>query len=180
MRVTFFGWTVGFILAILFILVVDSLGVRGTQSPLALGMGVGVGFMQARQLSPNLASRAPWLRATVFGLAVPFILVDLARAFDLPVPYSLAVLVALGGISVSVLQWRILQKVSDRTVLWLAASPPGWILGGSTVWISDQWLPRIPGLVGALLYVAIILAGGILLGACTAPALTRIAQPRLN
>ena len=165
---TFAGWTVGFVLSILFIVGVESLGVRETQFPLALGMGVAVGYEQSRMLAPVLRNRWRWFWATALGLTAPFIVMDVVRAFELPLPYSLPVLVAVGGLSVSVLQWRLLRRTLARATPWLLASPVGWVLAGSTVWLADQ-LPRIPGVVGALMFVAVVLGGGALLGVCTAP-----------
>ena len=164
---TFLGWTLGFLLAILLIVGVESVGVRHTQFPLALGMGIGVGFVQARFLYRYLGARWPWLGATALGLAAPFIVMDISRAVGAPLPYSLAIFVALGGVCASIFQWRLLSKITERASLWLLASPVGWVLGGSMVWISER-LPRIPSLVGAPLYVGTILGGGIVLGACTA------------
>lgn len=81
--------------------------------------------------------------------------------------------VVVGGIAASVLQWRSLSRVATNASRWLIASPVGWLLGASSVWVSDRWLPRIPGIVGALLYVGIVLGGGLLLGLCTLPARPR-------
>jgi hypothetical protein len=173
---TFAGWTVGFVLSILFIIGVESLGLRETQFPLALGMGVAVGYEQSRLLAPVLQNRWQWFWATALGLAAPFIVMDVVRAFELPLPYSLAVLVAVGGLSVTVLQWRLLRRASAHATPWLVASPVGWVFAGSTVWLADQ-LPRVPGVVGALLFISVVLGGGVLLGACTAPALLRIVRP---
>ena len=61
-----------------------------------------------------------------------------------------------------------LRRTLARATPWLLASPVGWVLAGSTVWLADQ-LPRIPGVVGALMFVAVVLGGGALLGVCTAP-----------
>jgi hypothetical protein len=172
---TFAGWTVGFVLAILCIIGVESIGIRETQFPLALGMGLSLGYEQSRLLKPVLQNRWRWFWATSLGLTAPFIFMDVVRVLELPIPYSLAALVAIGGVSVSVLQWLQLRSVSPRASGWLAASPVGWVLAGSTVWLADQ-LPRIPGLVGALVFVAVVLGGGVLLGACTAPVLLRISR----
>ena len=134
--------------------------------------------MQARLLFRYRAARGRWLAATALGLAAPFIVTDISRAVGTPLPFSLAVFVAIGGMCASIFQWRLLSKITKRATLWLLASPVGWILGGSTVWINERWLPRIPGLIGALLYVLIVLAGGLLLGACSAPVLGNLREPR--
>lgn len=171
---TFAGWTVGFFLAILFIVVVDSVGVVQVQSPVALGMGAGVGLAQFRLLRPVLRRRSAWVTATALGLASPFLVGDLAQILDRPVPFDLAGYVAIGGVVVAVVQWLLLRRVSCDAAWWLVTSPVGWILASSTVAINDSWIPRIPGIVGALIYVAVILSGGLLLGLCTAPAAARV------
>jgi hypothetical protein len=174
---TFAGWTAGFLLAILFIIVVDSLGILQTQSPLALGMGVGVGMAQARLLASVVRRRAAWIAATALGLAAPFLVADVASALGRDVPYHLAAYVAIGGLVVAVAQWALLSRFSDDAALWLVASPVGWMLASATVIASDGWIRRIPGIPGivtALIYVAIILGGGLLLGLCTAPAARRL------
>ncbi len=77
----------------------------------------------------------------------------------------------------AVAQWALLSRFSDDAALWLVASPVGWMLASATVIASDGWIRRIPGIPGivtALIYVAIILGGGLLLGLCTAPAARRL------
>jgi len=178
-RGTFAGWTAGFFLAILFIVVVDALGILQMQSPLALGMGVGVGLAQARLLGPLVSRRALWVLATALGLAAPFLVGDLAQLVDRPVPFNLAAYVMIGGIVVAALQWLLLRQVTAHAGWWLGGSPLGWMLASSTVAINDGWIPRIPGIVGALIYVAVVLSGGVLLGLCTAPAARRILHSRV-
>jgi hypothetical protein len=174
--VTFAGWTAGFFLAILFIVIVDSLGVLQMQSPLALGMGVGVGLAQARLLGPMAAPRSRWVLATALGLAAPFLLGDLAHLVSRPVPFNLAAYVVIGGVVVGLVQWRLLRRTTPHAAWWLAATPIGWLLASSTVLIADGRLPRIPGIVGALLFIGVVLGGGLLLGLCTAPAARRMAR----
>ena len=161
---TFGGWTLGFALAIAFILAAEGMGLRETQFPLALGMGVGVGFMQGRLVAPVVGDRRRWWIATALGLALPFAVADIAGRLDLSVGYSLAPYVVLGGITAGLLQWRILRANARRAVLWIGASGLGWALAAATVYFNDRHLPRIPGIVGALLYIGVILIGGILLG----------------
>jgi hypothetical protein len=177
---TFTGWSIGFVLAIMLIVAAESVGLRETQFPLALGMGIGVGYVQAGLLLPYLARRGAWVAATTLGLAAPFLAADVARVIGNPLPYSLPAYVGLGGLFVGFLQWRLLRRLSDRASLWLAASPVGWMLGGSTVAVSDllfrafRGAPAGWGPIGALLYIAVVLGGGVLLGAVGAAALRRI------
>ncbi len=171
---TFAGWTAGFFLAILFIVVVDSLGILQVQSPLAIGMGVGVGLAQARLLAPLVGRRSTWVLSTALGLAAPFLVGDLTQLLDRPVPFNLAAYVVIGGIVAGVMQWRLLRRVSPHAGWWLAATPIGWLMASSTVLIADGRLPRIPGIAGALMFIAVVLSGGVLLGLCTAPAARRM------
>lgn len=60
---------------------------------------------------------------------------------------------------------------------WIPTSVPGWSGAASTVFFNDRYLPRIPGVIGALVYIAIILLGGIRLGAITGMAMRRILAP---
>jgi hypothetical protein len=168
---TFLGWCGGFVLAIALLVAVESLGVREVQFPIALGMGFGVGLLQARVLPPLFGGGRRWVATTALALSAPFMAADLAGALGRPIPFSLAAYVALGGILVGLLQWRFVRSRGARAVWWLAITPVGWLLAGSTVWINEYLLPRTPGIVGALVYVAVVLAGGLVLGAAGAVAL---------
>jgi hypothetical protein len=176
---TFAGWTAGFFLAILFIVVVDSVGILQMQSPLALGMGVGVGLAQARLLGPMVGRRSRWVLSTALGLAAPFLVGDVSHLTGRPVPFNLAAYVVIGGLVVGIVQWRLLQRTTPHAAWWLVATPIGWLLASSTVLIADGRLPRIPGIVGALLFIGVVLGGGLLLGLCTAPAARRIVPSRV-
>jgi len=167
---TFLGWCAGFVLAIAFIVGIESLGVREVQFPLAMGMGLGVGVLQARTLAPLLGGARPWITATTLGLSAPFMAADLLGHLGAPVLFSLAGYVGLGGLLAGALQWRLLRARATRPAWWLLITPIGWLLGGSTVWINEA-LPKTPGLIGALQYVAVVLAGGLVLGAAGAVAL---------
>ncbi len=177
---TFLGWTAGVVLAIACIIAVDSLGVSGTQSPLALGMGLGVGALQAGLVAPLIGGRRRWIAATTFGLSVPFLVADAARLVGGAMPYSLAAYVALGGVLAGALQERLLRSAAVAgTRWWLIITPIGWLLAASTVWVAE-WLPKnVTGLIGAARYIGIVLSGGVVLGAAGAVAWRRgDRQPR--
>jgi hypothetical protein len=55
-------------------------------------------------------------------------------------------------------------NATPAALLCIVACAIGWPLGASTVFVSQQ-LPRSLGIIGALLYVLIVLLGGVLLGA---------------
>jgi hypothetical protein len=168
---TFLGWTAGFVLAIACIIAVDSLGVSGMQSPLPLGMGLGVGMLQARLVAPMIGRRREWVLATTIGLTLPFLIADVGRLLGGALPYSLAAYVALGGVLAAALQERLLCRAAVAgTWWWLIVTPIGWLLAGSTVWVAE-WLPKnVTGLIGAGRYVAVVLSGGVVLGVAGAAA----------
>lgn len=179
-RATFLGWTLGFVLAIALVLLAEGVGLPALQFPLALGMGTGVGLVQARLVAPYLGARAPWILASALGLAAPFVLWDAAGLLGLNVRYSLAACVALGGLSAGLLQWRVLHAVSARAAWWIPASAAGWLLAASLVLVADRFVrpPAFAGLTGTLLYLLVLLAGGALLGVAGAPALRGILAAR--
>lgn len=165
---TFAGWVVGFVLALACIVAVDSLGVGGLQSPLAVGMGLGVGAFQRRAVSPFIGPGSAWIAATTIGLALPFALADALKAAGAGVPYALAPYVAAGGVLAAALQWRLLRAAGvPAPGWWLAITPTGWIAGASTVWLVE-WLPRWAGLLGAARYLSVVLSGGLPLGVAAA------------
>jgi hypothetical protein len=168
---TFLGWAAGFVLAIVFIIMGETLGLREVQFPLALGMGLGVGLLQSRMTAEQLGEKRSWVLASTLGLAAPFIIADVLRLAGQPLPYSITAFVGLGGVTAGIAQWRLLRRHLSAAAWWLVASPIGWLGGGFTVWINEELMPRTPGLIGALQYVGIIMLGGIVLGAVSAIAL---------
>jgi hypothetical protein len=163
---TFLRWCLGFALAIAFLICTDSLGLSGLQSPLALGMGLGVGWSQARLLPTRPEAARRWIVSTALGLAAPFATWDVLRLSGVLLPYSLAGFVAVGGVLVGLLQQRLLRDVA-RAGWWAAITPIGWLLAGSTVWINEV-LPKPRGVVGAVQYVSVVLSGGAVLGVACA------------
>lgn len=170
---TFLGWSLGFVLLLLFIAVAGMLGVGNAQFPLGLGMGTGVGALQRRLVAERVQAPTAWWRASILGVTAPFVAWDLAKLLRVPLPYALAGAVVLGGLTVGVLQARVLRAHSSRSAEWIPASLLGWALAAVMVAVND-FLPKIPGLFGALIYVAVVLVGGLLLGLTTGLALEHI------
>jgi len=173
-RATFLGWSLGFLLILVCIAVSSGVGLGDTQFPIGLGMGLGVGLIQRRLIAERTGTSAGWLPATALGLTAPFVAHDISKLLGLPVPYSLAASIVAGGLVVGVLQWRILRRHSSRAARWIVASLLGWTLASSTVVLNDKVMPRIPGIVGALIFIAVILVGGIILGAITGLVLPQV------
>lgn len=176
---TWGGWLLGFGFIIAFALISDVIGLSGTQSFVGLGMGAGVGLVQARLVRRRLLPAfAPWFWSCVIGITAPFLIIDILRIVGVGLPYSLQAAVAAGGLLTGVLQARILEKRFHGAGSWIVASAAGWILAAGTSAISD-WMfqtKRISGIVGALLYLGAMLAGGPLLGLVTSVALARMLQ----
>ncbi|MGH7554557.1 MAG: hypothetical protein ACREMQ_16245 [Longimicrobiales bacterium] len=176
-RATFAGWALGFVLMLVMIGVSGVVGLGDRQFPIGLGMGAGVGFLQGRLIAQQVRGRRAWLIASSIGMAAPFLAFDLAGVVGIELVFSLPIAVMVGGLVVGILQWPILRKLSAASVSWIGASTVGWSLAGSMALLNDRFLPKIPGLVGALLYVAVVLVGGILLGAVGGLTLQRILPP---
>lgn len=160
-RATFLGWALGFTLVLALLGLVGLLGFGNVQSPVGLGMGLGVGLVQARALTKAGWDAGRWWLASASGAAAPFLVHDAARLFDVGIPYSLAVYVVAAGLGVGVLQTPVLP---NRSEWWVVGSMAAWSSAGAVVYLADRALPRIPGLPGAGLYVLVLLSGGLSLG----------------
>ncbi|NUO82568.1 hypothetical protein HUU05_21050, partial [candidate division KSB1 bacterium] len=176
LRNTFLGWLLGVVLTIIAILAVDAIGVQGTQFLIGAGMGMGVGYVQARTVRRLFGESGRWLWVTVLGMALPFVVFDLTRILGAKLGYSLPLCVAAGGVLVGALQRGILRLHSERANWWIPASVVGWLLAAGTVVLNDRYLQEVlrrnlPGVLGALIYLGVILSGGLALGAVTGGAL---------
>jgi hypothetical protein len=171
---TFYGWSLGLALLLLFIAVSGMVGLGNAQFPIGLGMGVGVGLLQQRVVVEQTGTGAGWLGGTALGLTAPFLARDIAKLLGFQLPYALAGSIVVGGLFVGLLQWRVLRLDAGRAAGWIGASVVGWALGGSTVVVNEKVLSKTPGVVGALIYLGVIVTGGILLGATTGLVLPRV------
>jgi len=175
-RATWLGWLAGIPLIIVFALIGEAISIGGTQVLVGLGMGTGVGLMQGRLLRGMLGSPAQWLWSCVVGLSAPFLVADIARAAGFSLPYALQVCVALGGLTAGLWQARLLRPHTTRSGRWVVASLLGWLLAAASAAAADS-LPRttaLRGITGALIYLGIIAAGGLGLGAVTGLAMGKM------
>lgn len=172
-RATFAGWALGFLLMLLIIAVSGAVGLGDTQSPVGLGMGLGVGALQGRLIAARGIPRGAWLRATALGVVMPFLVYDVVNLVAADVGFRLPALVVLGGLTAGALQYRLVRH-HPGAAWWIPASTAGWTMAGATVVFNDRYLPRIPGIAGALLFVAVILVGGVALGLVGGLAIDRI------
>ena len=176
--ITFLGWFVGFAAIVVLSLAWDVVGGGSAQSMIGIGMGLGVGYTQALEMRPWVKSIGHWILASAVGMGAPFVLYDMVHAAGSEFPYSLPFAVAIGGLLVGLLQTYVLAPLSSRAVSWIPASLAGWTLAAATTIVGDA-LPRlVQGIGGALLYIALILFGGAVLGVVTGGALVWIRRGR--
>ena len=169
MRFTSLGWILGVLLTILGAAVGDAVGVGGSQTPVGIGMGAGVGIMQARFMRGAISKSPGWAVATAAGLAAPFAVVDILNVAGLGIPYSLYFCVASGGLVSGTWQAALLRPAIVKTGMWVVGSLLGWSLAAATAAGAD-YLPKalaLRGLAGAGLYLCFAFAGGPLLGLVT-------------
>lgn len=171
LRGTFYGWVLGFVLVLLLALGGEAVGMGESQFAVGVGMGAGVGFAQGRMARSWLATPWRWATASLVGMGSPFVVNDLLGLANVEIPFFVPVCVAAGGLLAGWLQRSLLRPVSGRVGWWLLASAAGWTLAAAPAAIAPS--PR-GGPWTALLSVARILAGGVVLGAVTGGALVWI------
>ena len=157
-------------------LIGEAAGIGGSQVLVGAGMGLGVGLMQTRALKDLLPRPRAWLLPSVLGLALPFGVFDALKLMGRELPFSLFLSVAVGGVIVGVWQAALLRPKTGPAPAWIAASALGWSLAALAAQASD-WLTRtrrIPGLTGALIYLATVAVGGLVLGLVTGPVIVRL------
>jgi len=172
--VTFSGWCLGVALIFVFLGLSGLVGLGNSQFPVGLGMGVGVGFLQRRVVAERVGKGTGWLGSTALGMTAPFVARDVARLLGFTLPDPLAGSIVVGSLLIALLQWRLLRLDARRGLLWVVATVAGWALGGSTVVLNERVIPKTPGILGALIYIAVVLTGGILLGATTGLVVPRV------
>lgn len=175
-RATFLGWVLGVPVIILLALLGEMVGIGGAQVLVGAGMGAGVGLMQLPLIGAFLPRRAPWFWSSAIGLSLPFLVGDVSKALGRDLPYSLYVCVAVGGLIVGVWQAYLLRARFRALHWWVLSSLIGWS-GASTAAAWADQLPKqgaISGVLGLLLYLLVLTAGGLVLGFCTGTTLIRL------
>lgn len=161
---TSLGWLLGFVLLLLLVAVSGGIGLGDRQFPLGLGMGAGVGIVQARRFRAVTGGARSWVPASTFGVTAPFLVSDIAGILRPDLPYALPVLVAAGGIVAGIAQWSLLRGRVLRAYLWIPACGLGWPLACVSALADYRWLGQVLGMAGTLVYLGVILGGGVLLG----------------
>lgn len=174
-RATALGWILGIPAIVLLSVLGEALGLEHVQSPLGLGMGAALGLAQAHALRRLVPRPLRWPAATLWGLAAPFLAWDLAALAGSRLPWSLLVAVPAGGLLAGLLQAPLLRPLGVRRLHWALASLVGWALASDSVVLADglRRFTSLRGLPGALAYLALVAAGGVLLGLATGLVLRR-------
>lgn len=169
-RATFLGW----LLSVAFIMflsgIFDGLGIEGYQCYVGIGVGMGVGLTQWLTLRKRAGFSSRWLWYTIIGIGTPFLIFDLLKHFghfdfgDRYLLYS----VSIAGLSAGILQYLILKQYTSKAAGWIALSFAGWLLAGLTVLVIDISMKHIKQpLIGFIVNLSLILAGGVVLGIIT-------------
>jgi len=167
-RNTWFGWLLGIPIIIAFALIGEAVHIGGAQVLVGAGMGTGIGLMQGRVIRRILHKSALWTGSCIIGLGTPFLLTDISKVVGWNLPYSLPLAIVLGGLIVGSWQALILGAQLRKTGWWIVASALGWTLAAGTAAIADSSRARaIRGIWGALAYLGIVAAGGLILGIVT-------------
>ena len=167
-RATWFGWLLGIPIIIVLALIGEAVHIGGSQFLVGAGMGAGIGLIQALVIRRILHKSVLWICSSIVGLGAPFVLTDLSKFVGWNLPYSLPLAIVLGGLIVGIWQALILRSRLRQTGWWIVASALGWALAGGTSAMADS--PRahaIRGIWGAVVYLGIIAAGGLILGLVT-------------
>lgn len=162
-RASSWGWLAG-LLAVIGLAILADLLVpteSGGQAIVGIGIGGGVGLMQARYLSDRLKESAQWALASVVGMGTLFVVHDLVRVAGGAFPFSLPLYVLVGALLTGIWQRFLLRPLSENANWWVAASLVGWALPAGAIALADS---EAAGTLGAILGLGTIFFGGVLLG----------------
>lgn len=177
-RATSLGWLLGIPLVVALALAAELVGIGGAQFIVGLGVGLGVGLIQARALLQWMPRRALWTAVSGLGLALPFLVVDLSSYVGRPFEYSLVWCVIIGGTLVGIGQAWLLTPHVFAAPRWILVSAAGWAAAAGVASLADQ-LNRVGarGALGALAYLGVVAVGGPILGLVTGTGF-RVLPPR--
>jgi len=163
------GWLLGFVFIMVGAIGADVIGIEHAQFFIGIGMGAGVGYAQMRVATPAFGAPLWWGWATVLGVGAAFVLSDVVRAFWSGIPYlsMLWLSAACGGLLVGLLQRPLLRPHSVRANWWVLGCVAGWALAAATVLLYGTVSGGSPSAWLALISVAAIPLGGVVLGVVT-------------
>jgi hypothetical protein len=168
------GWLLGIALGIFFSSLFESIHVQG-QFPLAIGVAMGVGFMQWLLLRKYTSITLLWMWLLVTGFTLPFILFDYLPFFSNWKPESYIVIaVAIGAFLGGLLQYRFcLARTDARSTRWILFSLAGWLIATAFVFLVFRNIRGLPRLLAVFIAFANLIAGGPILGWITGKYITK-------
>lgn len=176
-----FGWFISILVILALSSLFDAAGIENLQFYLGIGMGAGVGFMQWRRLKAVAGIDNRWVWFSVIGLGTPFLVFDIVKRamMMLEGPYYIIASVLLAGLLVGILQYTLLRHISRKAAIWIPASFAGWLLAVLTV-LSLDYTSMISHnkLAQFFMNLALILAGGFVLGIATNGSMRKIMTSR--
>jgi hypothetical protein len=158
------GWFVGFVFILLLGLPYEALGIGG-QSSVGIGMGTGVGLVQALLLRRYGVSGKWWFLTSCIGMSIPYMIYDLmAVSINLRPEQVLPAATAIGSLIVGWLQYQfILRPISTKTLSWIFLTCAGWTITHVLLGLVDyRAMTRLglPVFFNVLFVLICILGGG--------------------
>jgi hypothetical protein len=169
-RATLAGWAVGIPAIAGLALIGETIGIGGSQTLVGAGIGLGVGSLQARPIKRLTGAARSWIAVSMVTLALPFLVFDLSQLLQWSWSYSLPVLIACGSVLIGAAQWWLLRPHFRRAWLWIPAAIVAWSAAGVMTITADAWAKAIAprGILALLVYLALMMLGGVVLGGLTA------------
>lgn len=175
---TFLGWLLGIVLIIVLSGLFDLAGIEGYQSYVGLGTGAGVGLTQWLLLRKRSGIGVFWLWSTVVGMGLPFVFIDVLHRFIAWDNNGLQLILSVifGGIATGIIQASGLNSTQYGRQ-WVVRCSLGWTLSVTCVILIDYVkLFMNHNLILFFVNLALILSGGIALGAVTGTTIIKICK----
>jgi hypothetical protein len=172
------GWFAGFAFTLLIGLPLEALGI-GNQSMIGIGMGAGVGLLQALLLRRYGISGKIWFWTSFIGMSIPYILFDLlAEKIKMRPEEVLPIITAIGSLLMGVLQYNFqVALISKNSKSWIVVNCVGWTLAHILLNALDfNFIKQLnlPVFFNVLLAVVLIMGGGPVLGLITSRSIVSI------
>ncbi len=172
------GWIAGLFVLIAFVAIAERIGLSGF-SGVGLGISLCSGIAQWLVARSWFAATSQWIWATAFGVAAPFVFVDLLETFGVRVPEGeliIAVCVASGGLLTGVWQSQLLKSRTPAPRRWIILSFAAWTLAAlTTLGIMKGGHPETA--IEMVRNLGAIPIGGLVLGLVSGRSLAMLLRP---
>lgn len=176
------GWLLGFILVLILVIALDSMGIEGIDFFVALAMSLAVGTAQYLVLSKAITLTKKWIFYTAFGLTSPFVFYEILRFLEIISlgAWFLPICITAGSILVGIGQAKLLSEHGIDKNGWLGITILAWVLVAISVAMLDLTMHYIPNpLIGFILNLVFLLAGGSIIGLITGNYLDKNLKDRM-